>query len=378
MKFLVGVSVGFFVPQLVLAAVVSMVSPNSVSQNSPSLTVEVTGSGFARQGKIYFSGLALSSSFVSSTKMKALIPASSLTAAGTFQVYYKRGKTVSNSVALTVNAVTQQPPTPTPSGKNDLWVWNDVVTVSTARAEFFAFARARAVRTIYLESQSLIQYNQSALASFINEAASYNMSVELLFGRSSWALAANHAVPTALAQMAVNFSRNLTGARPVGLHFDVEPYLLAEWDSDQNGTANQYLDLFESLASVTAGSGLKLTADIPFWFDGRFITRDGASRVLSEAIIDIVDRVVLMDYRDTASQIISYASSELNYARLVGKEVGIGVETKCGDLAYITFCEEGAAAMDQVLADVLSVVGSNSAFAGFAIHHYGSYKILRP
>ena len=41
--------------------------------------------------------------------------------------------------------------------------WTDIVTDNTAKANFFAFCQSHAVRTIYLESESLIQPGTQSL-----------------------------------------------------------------------------------------------------------------------------------------------------------------------------------------------------------------------
>jgi len=259
-----------------------------------------------------------------------------------------------------------------------LWVCGHTAAAnSDEKADFFAFAVACNICTAYLESEWLVNHDQASLADFITDVDTINVSVELLFGYALWALTPNHAYPINLARSAVIFAQGLSGCKPAGLHFDVEPHILDEWDADMNGTANQYLDLLDSLASVTQGTGLRLTVDIPFWYDNRQVTRDGLTRPLSEWVLDLVDRATLMAYRDRADPpdgIIDHVASELTYAAAVSKEIVIGVESNCGlDPEKITFCEEGLAAMDSALYQTLQVYQNNPALKGFAVHDYDGY-----
>ncbi len=268
--------------------------------------------------------------------------------------------------------------------ERDVWVWGGkVVSVPAERAAFFDFAAKHAVRVAYVESESFIKSSDTtALASFVTEANARCIGVELLFGRSSWALSAGHADAIALAKGTVKLTAGLAGAKPLGVHFDVEPYSLPEWSSDMNGTANQYLNLLEALGKELTGSGLRLVVDVPFWYDARKVTRGGSTRSLHELVIDRVDVVTLMDYRDHAAPpdgIIDNASTEIAYANGVKRRVVIGVETLCGlDPPLVTFCEEGAAAMDKALLDTKAAHGSAPSFGGFAVHHYESWKSLKP
>ena len=142
----------------------------------------------------------------------------------------------------------------------------------------------------------------------------------------------------------------------------------------------EFTDLIEKLNAITAPVPLQLTVDIPFWFDGERIFRGGQKkRPLNQWVQDLSDRVVLMDYRDTASLIIKFAANEIRYGDKIGKKVGIGVETQCGqEPAYVSFCDKGNAAMEAALAAVQSRYASNKSYDGISIHHYGSYLTLRP
>lgn len=67
----------------------------------------------------------------------------------------------------------------------------------------------------------------------------------------------------------------------------------------------QYLELLDATRDALAGSGLLLSADVPLWYDGAeaafnpqlFLTEE---KLASQHVIDLVDRAVLMDYRDSA------------------------------------------------------------------------------
>ena len=269
-----------------------------------------------------------------------------------------------------------------PGGPRGMWVWQtSTVTGSAERTALFNFCSSHQVTTVFVESQGFIAGNSSSLGSFVQAAASQGIAVELLFGDSTWARAVNHSKAVKLAHDAVQFSKALSGSRPVGLHFDVEPYTLPEWKSAQASIAGQWVDLLTKLRAETAGSGLRLSADVPFWLDGISLTRSGTTRPLHKWVIDAVDRAVLMDYRDHAAPpdgIIDLASVEVAYGKSVGKPVLIGVETACGlSPTKITFCEEGSAKLEKAFQDARAALDPGG-LAGFAVHHYTSYRALKP
>lgn len=152
------------------------------------------------------------------------------------------------------------------------------------------------------------------------------------------------------------------------------------WTTDQALVAGQYVDLLGELRAALGASPLRLVVDIAFWFETVPLTRNAATHPLDEWVLDAVDVITLMDYRDTAPAILAGASQEMAYAGTHGKRVVIGVETMCGlsDGPTVTFCEEGQKTMDTTLAAVAAQYGAAPAFGGFAVHHYVSWKALGP
>jgi hypothetical protein len=249
-----------------------------------------------------------------------------------------------------------------------------------ARTRFFDFVQSEHFDVIYIHAYGLVSAHSTALADFIVRAG--DTQVELLVGDPGWALTANHGQVLDFVEDAIAFTRAAGSAgRPAGLHFDVEPYLLDEWKSDQQGTMTQYLDLLVAVGDKLAEAQVSLlfSADIPFWYDTLAATYDGQTKALHQHVQDIVDYVAIMDYRDTAGGgdgIIAHAQDELHYAEEINKLVTVGVETNCIEPAKITFCEEGKAALEQELDEARLSFETSSAFHGFAVHDYVGYADL--
>ncbi|MBN2389645.1 MAG: hypothetical protein JXR84_02900 [Anaerolineae bacterium] len=266
-----------------------------------------------------------------------------------------------------------------------LWVWNtDIVDNAGAQDDFFTFARFKDIDGAYLYAYSLLASNPDGLGDFIQRAAGAGISVELLAGDPSWALSTTHSIALGFVQQAITFTQSMTeSSKPVGIHLDIEPYLLPEWNTDQSGTISQYLDVLGQSKQELMGSGtaLSLTVDIPFWYDTITATYQNETKPLNQHVQDIVDRVALMDYRDFAEGadgLIVHAENEMEYAQSITKALVIGVETNDLDPEKITFFEEGEAVMESELALVAQYYQTNSAFYGFAIHDYVGYRRLAP
>jgi hypothetical protein len=259
-------------------------------------------------------------------------------------------------------------------------VWQKQVVADTAwRAAFLAFARDKQLTAAYIYAYDLLPGHETVLQEFLTLAG---LQVECLAGDSSWALTENHDDVLSFVRAVAAFAQTIPpGTNLVGVHLDVEPYVLPEWETDQAAVITQYLEMLDASHQALADSGLRLTVDVPFWFDTISAEYGGRTRSLNQHVQDIADRVVLMDYRDTAEGddgIIQHAAVEMLYAAQIGRQVVIGVETN--DVApepeKVTFYEEGQQAMEDALAVVLDTYGGNPAFGGIAIHDYLGYERL--
>lgn len=301
-----------------------------------------------------------------------------------------------------------------------LWVWDsDIITNSSnnysKRSSLLSFASSKNITTLYVESYGIITGNRTvdktALSEFIRLAHEKCISVELLAGESEWYLPSNHSSAVNFAQKAVDFADSFA-VKPKAIHLDVEPYGYSSgslWDANNGAQRDEiladYISMLSKVKSTLDGT-LLLNVDVPFWYDSASGLQDSGTAYFSKRILDTVDIMTIMDYRDTAfgvkssGEIISSKNDSSNgiydlgydevvYANSIGKKVIIGVETKCfsdSASAQITFCgtrtvggqtlKKGASFMNSELDKIRNAFNSLSGFGGTAIHHYDSYTIL--
>ena len=233
---------------------------------------------------------------------------------------------------------------------------------------------------LYIHSENLLRNSPKLLADFINLAATKNIAVELLFGAPEWTFTGNHQYVVDLVTRANAFVASLTGAKPIGLQFDVEPHALSTWSTNEVTYGNQLIDLYTKLRQVKRPD-MYINADIALGYRFVNITRNGVTKTLTQWLVDVTDRTTVMSYRDFAigtDSITDHASHPVNYAATVGKLAYVGVETACAqDPEKVTFCEEGRSALDYSLNNVVSHFSGNRGFGGTAVHHYTSYVVLR-
>jgi hypothetical protein len=270
-----------------------------------------------------------------------------------------------------------------------LWVWQpSSVTNACARTRLFQFALARHIDTLYVQAASLLDNpaQHATLAAFIALADAHGLQVELLAGSPNWSLTNGTGLPATdgharalqVAAEAVAFVAALpnTAPKPTALHYDVEPHQL--WTAATlNATATAYLAMLGSVQAQLAGSGLAFHADIPFHYDNKLVTMGAVTRPLHEWVIDAVDGVTVMDYRDTPGQIVGQGQIQVQYAAAVGKPVVVGLMLTSSTPTYTTFFEEGPTAMETAMALTSFALDASPAtqpgWTGFAVENYSGY-----
>jgi hypothetical protein len=148
------------------------------------------------------------------------------------------------------------------------------------------------------------------------------------------------------------------------VHLDIEPYSLRLWRTDRDRLIDSYLGALR--AATRAAGAVPVNVDIPYWFD----------KPLVAEILERVDAITVMDYRDSGPEAVESAREEVRAAADAGKKVTIGLET--GDVrpGSVTFFQEGRAALTEAISEIREAYAANPAFAGIAVHDAASLAAL--
>ncbi|WP_134702674.1 hypothetical protein [Ammoniphilus sp. YIM 78166] len=255
------------------------------------------------------------------------------------------------------------------------WIW-DTPTMITHQDEILSFSKEQGVTNIYLHV-TRDQARPRDYADFIGAASQLDIQVEALAGDPSWGRREKrHHIEEVLDWVA---SYNLNVAeeeRFAGIHWDIEPYLLPEWKTDQDQVLEEWLSNMDFvLKEGNLMSQLTNSVDLPFWIHQvevpGYRDYDVGSWMLKR-----FDKVVLMDYRDTAQGedgIIAHGLEMVKKATAMGKwkSLIIGVEMAPSDEGNkATFYEEGYEVMERELEITSKVMEKYDGFGGVAIHGF--------
>jgi hypothetical protein len=282
----------------------------------------------------------------------------------------------------------------TPVQQRAIWMWEEdsyaLLENPQQAAQALHFLQSKGIQTLYLYADAhndrlLLRSHPERYARLIQQMHKGGVRVHALLG--SWPLHTERYVlpehrTEALAMLQRVIDYNLAAepqARFDGVNLDIEPHVLDAWSAQRETLLQGFVELSEAFMALKrrASVALQIGPAIPFWFDGITIRHDNRNRPASEFLQDIYDHVVLMDYRNRAEGpdgIISHASEELDYGRKIGKPVLIGIEISPNELKKITFHHLREADLERELGITQRVLGNDSAFGGFVLHHYGSYR----
>lgn len=252
------------------------------------------------------------------------------------------------------------------------WVWNPWL-LRTSSDDLLRFAASNNVTTLYVQIDA--EMAATDYAAFIRRASAQNIRIYALDGAPGWAL--DRSLPQSfLSWLSAYQSSANADERFSGIHIDVEPYLLAQWESDRDALLTQWKDSINTLLEGAKRLKLPAEADMPFWFDEHRMP--GEKGTLSAWMIDRFDGVTIMAYRDSGEQIAEVAKNELAEAEKLGKPLRIAVETNpSAETPQITFYEEGKAFLNSQLEVVRQKLSSSPSFAGFAVHDYAGWKKMQ-
>lgn len=276
-----------------------------------------------------------------------------------------------------------------------VWTWEAesyaMVEDPAVAQEAVDYLQSQHIDTVYLyadayRGRNLLVERPELYRAFIEQLHRRHMKVYALLG-SAYLHTENYVLPAYRRQAEAMLRRVLqyNAAAPAvarfdGVNLDIEPHILDEWsDSTRERLLAGFLDMGEALMKLKREyhASLAVGPAIPFWLDGIELERNGARRPVSEHAIDLFDYVALMDYRHKAAgrdSILSHAASEIAYADRVGKKVVIGLEVSPNELDKVTFDRVGPKVFEQAVGTVEQALRGDPSFAGFAIHHYRTYR----
>lgn len=260
-----------------------------------------------------------------------------------------------------------------------MWLWHTALIASTA-SDILDFAAAHAVNAIFLQASSRVPY--SDYASFIERARGHGIDVEAVNGDPAWALPSGSASVRAFVDWVEAYHQ---ASRPLerftGLHLDLEPYTLPEWQTDRAALIRGWANAVKTFSQAAQDIGLAGTLDVPFWLNT--LTLPDSEQPLGSWMVRQVSRIAVMAYRTSAlgrGGIVSIATPLLHAAQDAHRQAVVAVDTSPTNpppgSVQTSFYGLSQRVLDQQLSLVDEALSNEPGYAGHAVNAYEDWPTL--
>ena len=260
------------------------------------------------------------------------------------------------------------------------WIWKSETILDNEQCgAFLAFARERRVDTVYLQYSP--KYEDIAgfehFSTFMRLAYSSGIQVMFVAGDPKWALSNQHAGALRIIDRTAQLNRRLRAEKVPGVEgvqYDIEPYLLADWKARPGTVEPQFVALLAKLHQVSRREQLALWFTLPFWFEHHPFDKT----TLDRAAFPYADGIVIMAYRDSVPRVLRAVQGVIAHALAAECPIVVAIETACNQPTGIAFCGSSQRELEQGLDALRDGMSGDPWFAGLAVHHYASWRALRP
>jgi hypothetical protein len=284
-----------------------------------------------------------------------------------------------------------------------MWVYKtrDVMASAAQRIELFDFCHHRDITDLFWQVHfqrtsdgGFALGDSESTRAFLREAHAQSIRVHALAGDPSHTLTANHDRVLARVDALVAFNK---AAAPeagfAGLHLDIEPHGLPQWKTaDVAGKCQlltQFVDIHTRAAERlnAADPHLMYGADVVFWLDklkpdgtpAYPVTYRGVTKDAAKHLLDVVDNVGIMSYRNTAEGkggIIALVARTTAYADTVKAHAFVGVKMADIGPKMETFFGRSEEEMMTTLKSVDEAYRDHPGYAGLAFFMYEAFKVM--
>lgn len=171
-----------------------------------------------------------------------------------------------------------------------------------------------------------LTYND--IRNYVKVLQEKDIMVNWLTGDPSWALTNNHSKILNAIRKINDYNKNITnGYQKINtIQFDIEPYTLDEWSTDEQGVTEQYQEAISIAYEECLRLGLSLAVCIPSWFDSKTYSNKFGEGNLYDFISKNSSCTVLMAYN--VNSYLSMSANEIKMNKENRKRIAIGLETK--------------------------------------------------
>ena len=272
----------------------------------------------------------------------------------------------------------RQPQRSAPRRARALWVWGSSLLEKPEELEsLLAFTARKQIRTIFLSAATKrLQQEPEVYRRALRRAHARGFQVQALNGEPEWIFPDRRSGAVAFLEALQQYNRESRPAeRFDAIHLDVEPQSLPQWGTGgREELSGLYLAFVDWSRKRARSLALPLAVDVPISFKRIAV----GGRPLYRAVLDRVDQMAVMAYKDTPEKVLEGSRADVEYGAATGKKVWVGLSA---DPAHLPSGSPGGSAESDLERIALAVEGAfrhRRSFLGVAIHDYNLYRRLPP
>lgn len=260
------------------------------------------------------------------------------------------------------------------------YIWQASQVTNDGGDHILEFAKAQNINWLYVRLD--LDQPYSSYRSFVKRAQAQGIEVHAMGGHPIWGKKENRPRIQRLIDYVKNYNaESEPDERFKGIHLDIEPYTLPEWENDRDTLLTEWAANIAYFHEETKkDSDLETSADLAVWLDT--FPLPGRDMSVSEYMITTLDHVSLMAFRNIAegsNGIADVVSQEMKIADRLGKPLLISVEMKENfEGRHISFYDKGAAEMERQLALLPDLLSEYTAYKGNIVHAYDYWIQAKP
>lgn len=293
----------------------------------------------------------------------------------------------------------------TNAAENGTWLWTPISQITEDYAQtVISGAQRNGIKNIYISIDPYLDIYAmpsgqdkekrktefaDTLEMFIAMAHKNNITVDAEAGWRNWSEDGNTYKAFAVINFAIEFNKTHK-EKFRGFQYDVEPYLLSEYQENKSLVLTNFLDLIGSSLDQLNNSDLQFSVVIPEFYDGsnseiaEFYYK-GKTGTAFDHLLKILERraqskIIIMSYRNfSLGDDSSVELSETEVSKADDFHTKIIVAQETGDVLppYITFYKTDKKYYEKQVALIEKAFFGDKSFGGIATHYVNSYLDLK-
>jgi cell division septation protein DedD len=295
---------------------------------------------------------------------------------------------------------------PSTNGKEQgMWIWDFPSQMLSATADGkMKTLQANGFNAVYITTDDYLDIASMAegsaktaaktsyfnnLAKFVTKAKALGMVVDAEGGWRDWAYSSNRYKGFALIDMVKEYNAAHPEAKLRGFQYDVEPYLLPEYEGDKATVLAQYVAFVDQSIQRLIGTDIQFSIVIPHFYDDvnqwtPTFAYNGKTTYAYNHLLNVLEKkpgstILLMSYRNTyegTNGTRAISETEVKEAGTTHTKVIVGQETGNVDPAYVTYYGLTKAALFAGAAQIKAGLGGNAGYGGTAVDYLDPFLAL--